>query len=115
MRSHNPKEPIELLLFEPFYCSQLQQPNFHLGDREFGSVDLAQWLKTQAHTYFCLRLKRNEYIEFAPDIWVKLQELGVTPGISIYLEGVKVTKSKGFKQANIAAKWKGRYRGCGAE
>ncbi|WP_242060510.1 transposase [Aerosakkonema funiforme] len=56
-----------------------------LGDREFCSVDLAQWLRRQSQTYFCLRLKRNEYIEIAPDIWHQLQELGVTPGFSIYL------------------------------
>ncbi|MFB2879322.1 IS4 family transposase [Floridanema aerugineum] len=86
-----------------------------LADREFCSVDLAKWLKSQAQTYFCLRLKRNEYIEVAPDIWCQLQELGVSPGISIYLEGVKLTKSKGFAQANIAAKWKRSYRGISAE
>jgi hypothetical protein len=86
-----------------------------LGDREFCAVDLAQWLRSQPQTYFCLRLKRNEYIEIAPDIWWQLQELGVAPGISIYLEGVKLTKSQGFNQANIAAKWKRNYRGLSAE
>jgi hypothetical protein len=34
-----------------------------LGDREFCSVDLAAWLKNQAQTDFCLRLKQDEYIE----------------------------------------------------
>lgn len=86
-----------------------------LGEREFCSVDLAKWLKSQAQTYFCLRLKRNEYIEIAPEIWWQLQELGVAPGISIYLEGVKLTKSKGFDQANIAVKWKRSYRGISTE
>ena len=77
-----------------------------LGDREFCSVDLAEWLKSQPQTYFCLRLKRNEYIEIGQDKWCQLQDIGVNPGISIYIEGVKLTKSKGFEQANIAAKWK---------
>lgn len=86
-----------------------------LGDREFCSVDLAQWLRSQSRTYFCLRLRRNEYIEIAPDIWHQLQELGVTPGFSIYLEGVKLTKTKGLEQANIAAKWKRNYRGKSTE
>ena len=67
-----------------------------LGDREFCAVDLAQWLRSQPQMYFCLRLKRNEYIEIAPDPWWQLQELGIKPGMSIYLEGVKLTKSKGF-------------------
>ena len=86
-----------------------------LGDREFCSVDLAQWLRNQYQAYFCLRLRRNEYIEIAPDIWHQLQELCVTPGFSIYLEGVKLTKTKGFEKANIAAKWKRNYRGKSAE
>ncbi len=36
-----------------------------LGDREFCSVDLAKWLKSQSKTYFCLRLKKNEYLDEA--------------------------------------------------
>ena len=55
-----------------------------LGDREFCGVDLAQWLQSQSQTYFCLRLRKNEYIEITPDHWVQLQELGVIPGVSIY-------------------------------
>ncbi|MCL1463883.1 IS4 family transposase [Argonema galeatum] len=86
-----------------------------LGDREFCAVDLAQWLRSQAQTWFCLRLRRNEYIKSADLVWVQLQNLGVIPGISIYLEGVKLTKSKGFVQANIAAKWKHNYRCRSAE
>lgn len=86
-----------------------------LGDREFCAVDLARWLQSQPQTYFCLRLKRNEYVEIAPSIWVKLQDLGVTPGISVYLEGIKVTKKKGFNPANIVGKWKRKYRGWSVE
>ncbi len=33
-----------------------------LGDREFCSVHLAKWLSEQS-LYFCLRLKKNEFIE----------------------------------------------------
>jgi hypothetical protein len=72
-----------------------------LGDREFCSVDLASWLRSQPQTYFCLRLRKNEYIEVSPSSWIQLQDLGVKPGVSIYLKGVKLTKSKGFAQANI--------------
>ena len=86
-----------------------------LGDREFCSVDLAKWLRSQDQTYFCLRLKRNEYIEIALDIWWQLQDLGVNPGIAIYLEGVNLTKTRGFEGANIAAKWKRNYRGYSAD
>ncbi|MCL1470096.1 hypothetical protein LAY57_05330 [Argonema antarcticum A004/B2] len=62
-----------------------------LGDREFCSVDLAEWLRSQAETYFCLRLRRNEYIKIASLGWVQLEDLGVIPGISIYFGGVKLT------------------------
>lgn len=55
-----------------------------LGDREFCSVDLAAWLRKQSRTYFCLRLRRNEYIEIAADIWIQLKALGLSPGVSLY-------------------------------
>ncbi|MGH2414362.1 MAG: IS4 family transposase [Microcystaceae cyanobacterium] len=86
-----------------------------LGDREFCSVDLAKWLKEQGKTYFCLRLKRNEYIEIKKDVWVQLQKVGLAPGVSLYFQGVKLTKTKGFSEANIACKWKRKYRGWTAE
>jgi Transposase DDE domain len=86
-----------------------------LGDREFCSVDLASWLRSQPQTYFCLRLRKNEYVEVSPSSWIQLQDLGVKPGVSIYLKGVKLTKSKGFSQANIVGKWRRKYRGSLAE
>jgi len=33
---------------------------------------------------------------------VQLESLGLSPGISLYLEGVKVTKQKGFERFNLA-------------
>jgi hypothetical protein len=86
-----------------------------LGDREFCSVDLASWLRSKPKTYFCLRLRKNEYVEVSPSSWVQLQDLGVKPGVSIYLKGVKLTKSKGFAQANILGKWQRKYRGLLAD
>jgi hypothetical protein len=44
-----------------------------LGDREFCSVDLANWLREQ-NVYFCLRLKRNHCIETENMIWVRLYQ-----------------------------------------
>jgi hypothetical protein len=38
-----------------------------LGDREFCSVELGQWLKDQ-RLYFCLRLRKNHFIEIEPEI-----------------------------------------------
>jgi hypothetical protein len=81
-----------------------------LGDREFCSVHLGNWLRQQ-FLYFCLRLKKNEFVLVKAEIWLQLSELGLAPGTSFYLEGVKVTKQKGFDKFNVAAKWKRKYRG----
>ena len=80
-----------------------------LGDREFCNVDLAKWL-CERKTYFSLRLKKHEYVELEKQIWFQLKELGLTPGSSLYYQGVKVTKSKGFGGVNLAAKWSRNYR-----
>lgn len=80
-----------------------------LGDREFCNVDLAKWL-CERKTYFSLRLKKHEYVELEEKIWFQLKELGLTPGSSLYYQGVKVTKTKGFGGVNLAAKWSRNYR-----
>ncbi|MBS9391443.1 MAG: IS4 family transposase [Dolichospermum sp. WA123] len=81
-----------------------------LGDREFCSVVLANWLREQK-VYFCLRLKNNHFVKIENDIYVELKTLGLSPGISLFLQGVKVTKTHGFDNFNIAAKWKGKVKG----
>ena len=47
-----------------------------LGDREFCSVDLGNWLKSKGVS-FCLRLKRNHCIETEHLVWQRLDELGI--------------------------------------
>ena len=81
-----------------------------LGDREFCGVELGKWLSEQASVYFALRLKKNEYVELESQIWFQLRDLGLAPGMSVYFEGVKVTKTKGFAGFNLAAKWQKKYR-----
>jgi hypothetical protein len=82
-----------------------------LGDREFCSVDLANWLREQK-VYFCLRLRRDEYIQVEGELWLQLQNLGLAPGVSIFFQGVKVRKTKGFAGFNLVCKWKRKYRGA---
>lgn len=36
---------------------------------------------------------------------------GLAPGVSLYLQGVHVTKQKGFAKFNVACKWLRRYQG----
>ncbi len=81
-----------------------------LGDREFCSIKLATWLREQGLS-FCLRLKKNEFIEVQHNIWKELNDLGLCPGISLFLQGVRVTKQKGFSHFNVAGKWKRKIQG----
>ncbi len=81
-----------------------------LGDREFCSVRLAQWLSQQSLS-FCLRLKKNELIEFEDQIWLELDSLGLVPGTSLFFQGIKVTKNRGVTRFNVAAKWKRKISG----
>jgi len=76
-----------------------------LGDREFCSVKLATWLWEQ-QVDFCLRLKKSHYVEKEQDVWVELDALGLRPGISIFLPGVKITKTKNVRSFNLACKWR---------
>lgn len=81
-----------------------------LGDREFCSVKLAKYLQS-LNVYFCLRLKKNEFIEVEKDIFVELKSLGLAPGTCFFIKGVKVTKTRGFISFNVAAKWKRKING----
>ncbi|MGM3309455.1 IS4 family transposase [Anabaena sp. WFMT] len=81
-----------------------------LGDREFCSVKLANWLKQQGLS-FCLRLRKNEFVKKESEIWLELKDLGLAPGLSLFLPGVKVTKIKGFGYFNLACKWKRKLKG----
>ncbi len=86
-----------------------------LGDREFCSVELAKWLHGQKNTYYALRLKKSTYIEVENEIWLDLKNLGLCPGMSLFYQGKKITKTKGFIGSSIVGKWKRRYRGVDTE
>ena len=64
-----------------------------LGDREFCSVDLGNWLKEKGVS-FCLRLKKNHCIETEHLVWQRLDELGIVPGTSLYVQGKRVRKTR---------------------
>jgi hypothetical protein len=69
--------------------------------REFGSVKLAQWL-CDLSVKFVLRVKQERYIQFEKSEYQHLSDLGLMPGTSFYLRGVKVTKQKGFGKFDVA-------------
>jgi hypothetical protein len=81
-----------------------------LGDREFCSIKLANWLR-EKNLYFCVRLKKNHFVEVKEDIWLELKQVGLSPGVSLFFQGVKVTKTPGFLSFNVACKWKRKILG----
>ncbi|BAZ33663.1 transposase (plasmid) [Cylindrospermum sp. NIES-4074] len=85
-----------------------------LGDREFCSVKLANWLREQK-VQFCLRLKKSEFIQNEDEIWQSLDSLGLEPGVSLFLRNIKVTKSQKMQGFNLAAKWKRTLKGWSTE
>ena len=82
-----------------------------LGDREFCSVHLANWLRAEK-VEFCLRLKKNENIQIENQNWQSLDDSGLTPGVSRFYSNIKVTKTKQIEGFNVAAKWKKKFKGC---
>jgi hypothetical protein len=83
-----------------------------LGDGEFCSVDLANWLKEKGVS-FCLRLKKNLCIETEHLVWQRLDELGIVPGTSLYFQGKRVRKTRAVTGFALACKWRrnsGKYQ-----
>lgn len=60
---------------------------------------------------FCLRLKKNEFVIVENGEWQELNELGLKPGISLFLLDIKVTKGKQIGGFNLAVKWQRLIRG----
>ncbi|MHC5763377.1 IS4 family transposase [Nostoc sp.] len=85
-----------------------------LGDREFCSLKLANWL-TEEKVYFCLRIKKDAFIEIEPEIWLQLKNSGLSPGVSFFYQGIKYTKTTGFISFNLAGKWKRKRFGVAPE
>jgi len=79
-----------------------------LGEREFCSVDLGNWLKEKGVS-FCLRLKKNLCIETEHLVWQRLDELGIVPGTSLYVQGKRVRKTRPTTGFELACKWKRDY------
>lgn len=75
-----------------------------IGDREFGNVNLADWLSKQDCKYV-LRAKSNKYIRELGKDYQPLISLGLAPGKSSYLRKVKFTKQPGMSRVNIALYW----------
>ncbi|WP_223280362.1 IS4 family transposase [Nostoc sp. PA-18-2419] len=81
-----------------------------LGDREFHSIKLANWLQTK-EIGFVLRQKQSTYIRQEKQPYQRLQSLELNPGISLFLPEIQATKQKGFAKFNLVGYYKRKYRG----
>ncbi|MEG3846947.1 transposase [Microcoleus sp. herbarium13] len=85
-----------------------------LGDREFCSVTLANWLR-EKKVDFCLRLKKNVCIKTEDQLWTELKMLGLEPGNSFFNQEVTIRKTAPITGFNLAGKWLGKYRNITTE
>lgn len=81
-----------------------------IGDREFHSVELAQWLHKQ-NLNFVFRQKKNTTFREKRQSFQPLSSIEIYPGIRKFYSGVNFTQKKGFGRFNLAIYWKRKYRG----
>lgn len=76
-----------------------------VGDREFHSVDLAQWLARQG-VKFVLRQKKDTTFRLRRRKFNSLSSIQVTPGQRKFFSEINITQKKGFGRFNLAVYWK---------
>jgi len=81
-----------------------------VGDREFHSIELAQWLHRK-HLSFVLPQKCNTTFREKRQPFQSLDTIPVKPGIHLFYQKISCTQKKGFSRFNLAASWKRKYRG----
>lgn len=87
-----------------------QYPIVVLGDREFHSVKLAQWLYNKK-VDFAFRQKKNTCIADDEQIYLALQDLEIKPGQAHFYENISCTKKHRLGNFNLGVYWKRKYRG----
>jgi len=60
-------------------------------------------LGSRTEGLLCLRLKKNEFVQLEGEIWLQLEQLGLVPGMQLYLDGVSVTKQKDLVSSMLRA------------
>lgn len=81
-----------------------------IGDREFHSIELAQWLHRK-HLSFVLRQGGTTTFREKRQPFRPINNLPVTPGIRLFYPEISCTQKKGCSRFNLAAYWKRKYRG----
>jgi hypothetical protein len=81
-----------------------------VGEREFHSIELAQWLHRQ-HLSFVLRQKCNTTFREKIQPFQSLDTIPVKPGIHLFYPQIGFTKKKGFSRFKLVASGQRKYRG----
>jgi hypothetical protein len=80
-----------------------------IGDREFHSIELAQWLYKQNQS-FVFRQKKDTTFREKRQKFHPWSSIEIYPGIRQFYPNVKFTQKKGFGRFNLAVYWKRNYK-----
>lgn len=81
-----------------------------IGDREFHSIELAQWLHRQK-VNFVFRQKKDTTFRQNRQKFKPLSQVEIYPGMKQFLTNITLTQKKGFGRFNLAIYWKRKYKG----
>ena len=84
-------------------------PAFLLGDREFHSAKLAEFISNW-NFGFCLRQKKDKYFSEDAQNYQMLGDVGFKPGMSQFFEATYLNKNDHLGPLNLAVYWKRKYR-----
>jgi Transposase DDE domain len=89
-------------------------PVVAIGDREFHSVKLGEWLHHKG-VKFALRQKRSTHIQETGFDYQSLKDLGIKPGTTRFITEISCTQKHQIGSFNLGVTWKRKYRGQGAK
>ena len=79
-------------------------------DREFHSIELANWLHSQ-NINFIFRQKQSTTFREKRQKFQPLNNIPIQPGVRIFYPNINLTQKRGFGRFNLAVYWKRKYRG----
>ena len=80
-----------------------------VGDREFQSVELAQWIDSQG-VKFVLRQKKSTTFRQNRRKFNSLSSVQVAPGQREFISEISFTQKRGFSRFNLAIYWRKKYK-----
>lgn len=81
-----------------------------IGDREFHSIELVNWLHSQ-NINFIFRQKQSTTFREKRQKFQPLNNIPIQPGVRIFYPNINLTQKRGFGRFNLAVYWKRKYRG----